>query len=106
MIDAPEAQEVRSVGVYTSTDNPSWVDEKAIYIPEGWTYVNHTWHETTGLGNKIVYPPWVVRDPTNPSRIIEVHIKVEAFARLFARSWVGAQLDVTIARIPKGGGRK
>lgn len=89
--------ETRSVVAYTSTDRPMpWVSEKVIYIPESWEYFSHSWHKTTGLGDNKVYEPWVVRDPHEPSRIIEVRIRVEAYARLFGRSWVGARLKVTI----------
>ena len=93
--------EVRSIVAYANTDNNTdtngqWIDEKVIQIPQGWAYFNHGWHETTALGEKKVYDPWVVRDAANASRIIEVHIKVQAFSRWFGRSWVGAQLDVTI----------
>lgn len=93
--------QVLSVIAYTNTDfSQPWTSEKVIHIPEGWDYFNHSVQETTSLGSKKVYEPWVVRDPKNPSRIIEVHLKVEAFSRLFGRSWVGAQLDVTI--VPHG----
>jgi len=97
--------EVRSIIAYTNTDFPmipgvGWVDEKVIFIPEGWAYVNRTWRETIGHGNRIIYDPWVKRDPANASRIIEVGIKVQAYRRLFARSWVGAELNVTI--VPLG----
>jgi hypothetical protein len=92
--------QVLSVIAYTSTDNATpWVSEKTINIPEGWAYFTHSYYETTGLGEKKVSEPWTTRDPANQSRIISVHIKVEAFARFFGRSWVGAQLNVTIVPI-------
>jgi hypothetical protein len=93
--------EVRSVIAYTNTDLPmipgvGWVDEQVILIPEGWAYVNRSWRETSGHGDRIIYDPWDKRDPADASRIIEVGIKVQAYRRLFGRSWVGAELNVTI----------
>lgn len=95
--------QVLSVTAYANTDNGdqdsrpdgACVDEKTINIPQDWTYFTHSITETTALnGHRSI--SWVVRDPRNVSRIIEVHVKVYAFHELFHRCWVGAELDVTI----------
>jgi len=89
-----EAAQVLSVISYATSDGPD-TDQKQVNIPEGYAYFTHSVRETTGLnGRKIT--DWIVRDPGDASRIIEVHVKTEASHEWFHRCWVGAQLDVTI----------
>lgn len=92
--------QMQSVYVFTTTDyHQPWTDERVVYIPEGWEYFNHTFTEVTGAGDRKVYEPWLIRDPKHPTRVVEVHIKVEAFSKWYERSWVGAQLNVYM--VPK-----
>jgi hypothetical protein len=89
--------EALEVSLYATTDMPSekWTQEAAIPIPENRAYYTHSAWETTGLGDKD-FSAWVVRNPNDPNRVIEVRLKVQVRARWFARSWCGAKLVVTV----------
>lgn len=84
--------------MYSTTDfddncRKSWV---SIPIPEGFRYVDSSITKTTELGNFYISPITFLRHSTFTDRIVEVRAFVEAKNRFLARSWIGADLIVTV----------
>lgn len=99
-----EGARILSVVARASSNKGDGTETKVIAIPEGWAYYSHATQELSKHFNYKVDTS-LKRDPTNPSRIIEVSLKAEAFSDLnnwfdFShkghRAWIDVRLDVVI----------
>ena len=88
--------QVLTAQAYSTTDTEerhrrSWT---IIPIPEGYKYISHSVRTTTELGDFVISPPMFIRHATLQDRIVEVRVSALAKDRLFARSWIGIELQV------------